>query len=119
MVRMAGRSASARARQGMAIATARMPSIGCSGASTTAAASAPHQVVAMTRAGKRVTRSGQGATGDDVFGLAHAEDVDELARVLKAAEVSPVVDHVQGESFAEAGYRLELIERGGVWVWGR
>src|SRR5438270_13742613 len=47
-----------------------------------------------------------------ICNFAHAEDVDQLARVLKAAVVGPVVDALRGESRGEAGNGFELLERG-------
>src|ERR1700675_4990007 len=50
------------------------------------------------------------ATGDDVLRFAHAEDVDELARVLEAAEVRAVVDDLLCECLGEAGDGQQLVD---------
>src|SRR4029077_21153829 len=50
------------------------------------------------------------AAGDHVVGLAHTEDVDELAGVLKTAEIGSVVDDVLRERAGEAGNDLELFD---------
>src|SRR5260370_38494119 len=51
-----------------------------------------------------------------MVGLVHAEDVDELAGVLKSAEVGTVVDDVLGERASEAWNDLELFDGGEVEV---
>src|SRR5260370_34095884 len=51
-----------------------------------------------------------------MVGLVHAEDVDELAGVLKSAEVGTVVDDVLGERAGEAWNDLELFDGGEVEV---
>src|SRR4029077_1716017 len=56
------------------------------------------------------------AAGDHVVGLAHTEDVDELAGFLKTAEIGSVVDDVLRERAREAGNDLELFDRGEVEV---
>src|SRR6202158_4869255 len=66
------------------------------------------------RRGPRSQR--QVAARDHEVGFAHSEDVDQLARVLKSAEVRAVVDDVLRERAGEAGDDLELFERGGVEV---
>src|SRR5260370_38132513 len=59
------------------------------------------------------------ATRDHVVRLAHTEDVDELAGVLKSAEAGAVVDHVLRQRAREAWKDLELFDGGEVEVgWG-
>src|SRR5882762_7074448 len=57
---------------------------------------------------------GQEAARDHIFGLAHAEYLDELASVLESTEVRPVVDDLLRECSGETGQRLQLINGGGV-----
>src|SRR5260370_3949955 len=56
----------------------------------------------------------QVAARDHEVGFAHAQDLDELACVLKSAEVRAVVDDVLRERAGEAWNDLELFERGAV-----
>src|SRR5260370_804954 len=64
------------------------------------------------RCGTRSQR--QVAARDHEVGFAHAQDLDELACVLKSAEVRAVVDDVLRERAGEAWNDLELFERGAV-----
>src|SRR5260370_4394646 len=50
------------------------------------------------------------APGDHIVGLAQAEDVDELAGVLKAAQGGAVGDDVLGEPAGEAWHDLQLFD---------
>src|SRR6202035_5148738 len=84
---------------------------------------APAQPSRRARRTMTWRRPGQGidsqreiAARDDVLGFAHTEDVDQLAGVLKTAEVGPVVDHVLCEGFAEARDGDELFDCCGVEV---
>src|SRR5439155_12774117 len=47
---------------------------------------------------------------DQVIGLTHAQDLDELAGVLKAAEVGAVVDALLSEGLGESRQSLQLFE---------
>src|SRR5207247_10992587 len=65
---------------------------------------------------RRQRARGSGSQGhelarDDIVGLAHAQDLDQLARVLEAAEVGAVIDAFLREGGGEAGDGLELLER--------
>src|SRR5712691_11116707 len=66
------------------------------------------------RCGTRSQR--QVAARDHEVGFAHPQDVDQLACVLKSAEVRAVVDDVLSERACEAWNDLELVERGTVEV---
>src|SRR5690348_10334841 len=53
---------------------------------------------------------------DHVLRLAHREDVDQLARVLKTAVAGAVVDALLGEGLGEAGNGFQLFEGRGVQI---
>src|SRR6266851_5040816 len=62
--------------------------------------------------GRRRTRSQREiAARDHEVGLAQAQDVDKLARVLESAEVRAVVDYLLRERRSETGHNLQLVER--------
>src|SRR5713226_6672580 len=104
----AGRTAIARATQGIASAMAAAPR-----SRSTMRAQSPARGNAPGCAGRSQREV---APGHHIVGLAHAEDVDELAGVLKSAEVGAVVDDVLGERAREAWNDLELFGGGEVEV---
>src|SRR2546423_2814553 len=122
----AGRTARAIAATASASPRATTPIIGAEGTTITAHAMPIDHAAATTAAGMReaasinsagiVDSQRQVAPRDHERRFAHPKHVDQLADVLKAAEVGAVVDDLLRKSRGESRHHLELVDGRGVEV---